>query len=258
MTHEHDGQYCFDCAKAIRKILLDIYDLVEELEIQVTRQNVAPRQPGGTGTKDEFPILFDQRASEVTDLVLETLGQWTGEVTRRQPAATTCSSRYERARLLTQHLATCALELSLEPGIQDELRYLRSRVLKVIDIQPGTIPIGACGCGEVVRARARWQDNEWVYPPTTTCRGCGQLYDVATSRAKLQERGREQLVTAQEAVALGEIAEGVQFKEATIRNWVRRGHLEVRETDPVTRQNKFRFSDLLALAARSRVKGQLE
>lgn len=229
---------CWDCTKRLREILIEVADLAQDLEIQVTRQSVAAKSPGGEAA--ETPLMFDEYASEVARVVRDTLQPYympTGKLRAVELLGLSVYAQIEwMARILAFHVSVLVRDES-NRSLYEEVMHARSLILKAIDRRPNLILLGVCGCKRPVYSLP----DKRVY----VCE-CGQVFDVQASRKILRGLGRDQLVTARQAEQLGEI-EGKQLKAATIWKWVQRGKLDVADTDSTTGDRLYRFGDLLDL-----------
>jgi hypothetical protein len=225
--------------KLLRKILEGLEEGVDELETQLTKQSVDVKQPGKT---DEVPLLFDEAASDVLELLRGTLAEWSGENAGGVGKLGEC--RRHLAWLITH-----VVDLRSEPDIDRMFRkliYVRSRIYSVIDRRQEKVALGRCACGLDVWS---FPDREvWV------CK-CGERFNVQTTRERFRNIGREQKVTAKQAEALGEVY-GRVIRARTVHQWHRRRHL----SDHGKNEEGlwvFRFGDLLELAGEGVVQ-QLE
>lgn len=68
-------QLCWECLGKLRKILLDLREMIAELQLQVTRQSKGAPPVGRGGSGD--PVLpFDVDASDTFDDLIKTLARW--------------------------------------------------------------------------------------------------------------------------------------------------------------------------------------
>lgn len=235
-----DTYLCWDCTKALRKILIELKQMVTQLEIQVTRQAVGAKSPGGKSA--ETPLIFDAWASESADIVFQTLAAWSEE----NPLGV---DAYTRARRQAQWLVDNVVVLSQDENAADcldEVTHALRVALRTIDRKANLIPLGVCDCGTSILARP-WKK-------VVVCNKCDSAYDVQATRANLQQLGRDRIVTAQEAIALGELY-GKALNRKTITTWVRRGKLQQGEN--ASGVYTYRFGDLLDLC-RERVADEIQ
>lgn len=223
---------CWTCTKNLRKLLTEVADdLIPELGVQISRQSVGEKSPGGGG--DEAPILFDARASEVLDLVLETAASWVPENAPGIGSLSVSLSRLSKARLLVGWLAHHVVLVARSEGAEkafSEWGHVRAQIRWVIDRKPARTVLGTCSCGRPIVADAR--------AVTRRC-ACGLIYDVQANRADLIHLGRKQPVTPRQAEELGEIAPGVMLKASTIRTWAHRKRITPDD------QGRYLLGDLL-------------
>lgn len=231
---------CWECAKNLRVIVADIGELIPELEVQITRQAVGERQPGGRST-DEPPLVFDEKASRVLDRVCRELAGLTSRLAGKPEVTWSNLSRGEKALLLVDVALVRIVELARIATKEDltALTVTRTQAEKAVDRKIRKQPLGLCECGK----------GMFAFPDavTFTCRNCQRSYDVQATREKLARAARNQRVTAAEAVRMGEM-HGKKLNPATIRKWVERGKLKpLPERDPQSGDTLFRFGDLLDL-----------
>jgi hypothetical protein len=69
-----DAYVCSTCAHRLAVALADVADLLDELDIDITRQGRRERQPGRAN--GEPPLPFDPAASIVRDALVSTLRTW--------------------------------------------------------------------------------------------------------------------------------------------------------------------------------------
>ncbi len=129
---------------------------------------------------------------------------------------------------------------------QDMANVWKTTVEPAIDRRDSKSWVGDCECGRAMRA---WTNpDHHAYNSSFLC-VCGKIHDITQSRSELQELGTEQLVSARDAEALGEIY-GATIKPGTIRQWRNRGRLEcarcVKDVSVCT-EHIFRFGDVLEL-----------
>jgi hypothetical protein len=221
--------------------LLDINTVISELGLQITRQSVGASIVGSSGNEEQ-PLPFDEAASNALDELIETLEPWTQEVSTKRYLLPSLDKQ-TKARLFVGVLLYDIVKLSRHEHAGtafEELRYAHRRALQVIDRQAGKIPLGSCECGRPVHAREGSR--------TVMC-SCGTIYDVLASQARTKEFVDNYLITATEAAKMGEV-KGRRFNTSTIRSWVRRNQLAVRDVDPATGENLYRFGDLVELSRR--------
>ncbi|WP_157186565.1 hypothetical protein [Nocardia jiangxiensis] len=222
----------------MRKILLDLREMIVELQLQVTRQSKgAPAVGRGSGD----PVLpFDVHASEVFDDLIKTLASWYGGVSEVDPLVLQGLDPVVKAhKLVDWHLRHYITVSRFEDGglYFDDLRGILGKSMHAIGRRQPKMRLGECTCGRPVQARA---DQKAV-----AC-ACGVVWGVGATRAAHVAQGAEQLVTAREAAQLGEIS-GRQLKPGTIQTWRRRGRLRS-EGKNHSGEYLFRFGDIVALA----------
>lgn len=226
---------CFQCTSRLSVLLGDIREIIDELDVQITKQSVGAKSVGGKSS--EASLVFDEHASEVLDLIVATLAPWTEgfNVTIAWISLTKAGKAVLLAEFLMKRTTDIARREPNAGQMLEECAYAYRKALEAIDRRQAKIPLGVCTCGRFVHG-----DGDAV---VAVC-ACGEPWGVQATRERLTALGREQLVTAQEAIAIGQL-EGRQFNKWTILSWVKRGKLDIR--DVTGGENYYRFGDLLAL-----------
>ncbi|WP_305781422.1 hypothetical protein [Nocardia nova] len=235
---ETENVICWNCQLGLRKTLIDLRGYIEDLHDQITRQtrNAAGQE---IGKSTEEPLPFDLNASNALDTVNTALMSWVDP-----PAG---ADKYAGAyAMIDELLGTIPRIATTEtaPALIDDMRRVARIAEKAVDRKSGGVMLGVCPCGRPVHANP---EREWY-----RCR-CDRLFSVVATRERLQELGRDQLVTAQDAEKLGELR-GQRLRAKTVTQWRRRGkvrcrlaYLEDDSCDHPGQEHRFRFGDLLSL-----------
>jgi hypothetical protein len=234
---------CWTCSKYLRCLLLDVRELIDEIQLQVTRQSKSAPQPGRSSGGWVLP--FDAQASAVFDLLRQTVTTWSVylgtdlkfqgmDSVRKSVAAT---------EWLIEHSISASRNDRAGQLVAD-LERIVERGTAVIGHKSSRTRIGTCPCGRPVQARG---DQQLVM-----C-ACGEVFDVEATRARLIREGlADCVVNTAEAVSLGELHDCV-LKPDTIRKWYQRGKLVCADADAAEGNclhpgsHRFRFGDVLNL-----------
>lgn len=179
--------------------------LLDELDVTITRQDVAAAPGGGTGGA---PWPFDLAASDARTNLLDALHRFTlGTGHGKTPGE------------LVEQIARAAYRQPPErlDDRLDELKRTVRRGWQAIDRRPDRRRIGRCDCGADVLAR---DDQALV-----RCRYCGAEHDANEQRARLIASARGIEVTIGGAVDAFK-ALGVTVTRGQVEGWVRRGHVK--------------------------------
>src|SRR5690606_4602273 len=138
---------CWDCTKRLREILIEVSQLAEHLEIQVTRQSVAAKSLGGEAA--EAPLMFDEYASDMARVVRDTLQPYympTGPLRSVELLGLSVYAQIEwMARILAFHVSVLVRDES-NRSLCDEVTHARGLILRAIDRRPNLILLGVCSC----------------------------------------------------------------------------------------------------------------
>lgn len=233
---ESDYSLCWSCLGRLRNIILGLRDIAIELQTQVTKQSTgAPTVGSHEGHVWQLP--FDLAASDTADSVLDTLAYWC------EAGVVSVDSLpvLQKTLLLADWHLNEYMRLGRSekgPQMYKDFDSALGKSVRVIDRKILKVWLGDCECGRSVRA----------YPSkTTTLCPCGALWDVQESREKLRKLGLDQVVSAVDAEALGEVW-GAKIKQATVRVWRHRGKIEcLRAVCDKECVHIYRFGDLLSL-----------
>lgn len=236
-----DYPLCFDCLGKLRKIIIGIKDIVNELQIQVTRQDVGAPSVGSSSNYYEPGVSFDIDASHSAKAVSDVLSRWFSPTGKH--SVEILSHGPVRDRLLAfwhiqNYVRTGRMETG--PEMYRQMEQVLKQAESVIDRKPNKIWIGDCDCGRCLRS---FPDEK-----TLVCT-CGISWNVADCRAKLVSLGSEQVVSCRDAEDLGEVF-GAKISQHTVRSWRRRRKLDcvvcVQE-NATCNTHLYRFGDILEL-----------
>lgn len=223
--------------RTLMKVLERVPDMLEDLEITITRTDALRPQNLGTSGHKERVVPFNQRASDARvnlSTAVRTYALRVAIVTRvPAPHGPTAQSRY-----LVRHLPAFADDAPSIHGIYSAVVGASDAARRAIDRPQERRYAGQCECG------AR------LYAPDTaqmvTCRQCSLEWPVEEVRAWMMEQARDTLGSAAELARLLPWFNGEPVKSSTISRWAQRGKLQ---TVMVEGQPKFRVGDVLELHA---------
>lgn len=218
---------CFHCAGIIRRELLALGWIYEQVLVTLTRQAQTGDPYRDGGKSSETPLMFDEGASEAAWTIRNTVCAWAVDV------GIPCAGEYVGNVIAA--MADRWLDLSrLEQAVQliEELRFANEAGLRVVDRPAVRVYLGDCHCGRKVHADPRDE--------THVCGHCGTEHDIADLRAANREAGQQIMVTAREAeLYLGEVY-GKQVTAKRIWQWAERGKIKRYEG------GVFKVADILA------------
>ena len=211
-----DAWVCTTCAHRLTVALGDAPDLLQELDVDLTRQARSGNRVGGRST--ETPLPFDVDASIIRDVLTSTMRTWAlvlaGDLLGEPPAAATLPAHLgARITHIRQHPDGGQIVDEITAAVTAARDHLH-RSDRAPSILAGTCP----DCGHTVYAR---QGDDTGHCRTPDCEG---TVDVAawrqTARATLPDRA---LPMAQLVRALAVL--GHHVPEGTVKSWIRRGKL---------------------------------
>lgn len=191
---------CPGCWNRLGADLTRVPDLIHQLNITLTRQDVVGDHNGPRGT--DTPLPYHKGASDALTDLLDTLRAWIpakGPRLRDNPEA---------------HI-----------GIS-EIGDATARGWRMVNTPPESILFGPCGqagCREILYS-----------PPgrdTTKCPACGTEWDIAPRREWLFSGLRGALVTVAEARRMLAVYKHIDVRQQYVSRWKQRGLLTVRQHD---------------------------
>ena len=244
---QHNGHLCTPCATLLHHNLAAAPGMAQELLVELTRQARKAAGPSGRGGGDGGqPLPFDVTASVCLDRLRQALVEGVAIVTYGEPVDL---DGVDVPRLAGWLLARFG-ELQIRAAVGEfalTLDAALKRAGRAIDTPPERVYIGDCTCSrpgqdpvrllavrsapdEQGRREERWHQ----------CPRCGTRFGVEDKLAELEERCRDQLLTAKEAALLAGV------KPRLVRSWAERGRLQGRgvNRDGVA---VYRFGDVLGL-----------
>lgn len=235
-----DCVLCTFCTTEVHKALTEVPALLEELEVNATRQaKTAPRSSGGRSA--ETPLPYGEQASDAAKQLTAVLRFWAGAIAPPGMSFTAhTATTWLRTNInwLRQH--------ELAEKAYDQITAARAHAYDVIDRDPDLVPAGQCGvelddgttCLEVL-----YGDPDRA---TVRCR-CGAEHDM--DRSWMLTAARDQELTAAE---IGRITPGVTA--SMVRDYARRGLItacdEGRQLGPNRVIPTYRVGSLLDLLTR--------
>lgn len=179
--------------------------LLDELDVTITRQDVAAAPGGGTGGA---PWPFDLAASDARQALVRAVAAFNDPGLHYPDRPHTVTELVEYASRAAYRQAPGDLDDRL-----DELKRTVRRGWQAIDRRPDRRRIGRCDCGADVLAR----DDQ----RTVRCRYCGAEHNADEQRARLIAAARGIEVTIGEALDAFK-ALGVTVTRGQVEGWVRR------------------------------------
>ena len=244
---QHNGHLCRACTARLSLDLAAVPSMQRELVTELARQARKASGPSGRGGGDGGqPLPFDVTASVCLDRLRQALVEGVAIFTYGEPVDLDRVDAARMARWLSARFGELQVraavgELAIQLG--DALKVAR----RAIDTPPERVYIGDCHCSrpgqdpvrllavrsapdEAGRREERWHQ----------CPRCGTRFGVEQKLGELEERCRDQLLTAKEAALLAGV------KPRLVRSWAERGRLQDRgaNRDGVA---VYRFGDVLGL-----------
>lgn len=186
------------------------------------RRNPSLKPPGARGSDFQDPRHFNHRGVEAS------IFQLSG------PERTFWYANWH----LTNYIHLSRLDTG--PKMFRDFQKALENAEKAVDRKAAKVWLGECDCGRVIQS----QPDEIA----VLC-VCGQLWHVEKVREAQRALGADQMVSAQDAQALGE-AFGQQIKATTVITWARRGRLFCHVTGCIKGnycRHIFRLGDILDL-----------
>src|SRR6266568_2374322 len=72
---ESEFPLCWPCTSELRKVIMKLYDQIDELQVQVTRQSVGAPSVGSSGGHEQA-LPYDVGASNMADELRKVLTHW--------------------------------------------------------------------------------------------------------------------------------------------------------------------------------------
>lgn len=235
----------FNEIRSLKKSLQAAQWISKELEVQITRQSQTGSPYRDGGKSNETPLVFDDKASEASWILRNTLRAWSSEVscicvvpmrpcTEQMPTGTT--------EHVAQWLESRVLRLQPYRDAYEEISEAVDQALEAIDRPVSKIYLGECSCGQRLYGDPMADRIE--------CWACGYTYEPKVLRAANIERGRDLMVTAKEAQRYIGTIYGIALTARRIRAWGR-GKIERHGEDSVTGETLYRLGDIVDTATAS-------
>lgn len=269
----HDtAEVCDRCGLVLRRDLDGVTRIAGDITLTVAKLAKVSRHGGreierewyrGAGALYPTPLPVDLTAAQRHDAAVGELSSWArliaeerglgapgSSLTDEQGQGHTKTRTHPLAALCgflggqTEWLRHQPFALEAWPAIRSACRELNA----IIDTAAGHNIAGRCDCGH------------WLYAlegaETVRCRGCGERYEVASSRDALRDHLEDRLMTGAEIATMAGYLCGVNREKARlmIKVWSKRGKLTKRRrwavaatavisaADPL-----YRFGDALPL-----------
>jgi hypothetical protein len=241
-----DAAYvCEECLTRLFKALGDVPWLVEQLDIQSSKQRGVDYSAMGSAAQDDHPLPMHLPATEARSALRQTMFTWikfcTEEhITQRGgvegwPADTLIAM----SRWLMCRVDGLAFN-DLGHDAADEIGNAIATCRRVVDRAPERRYAGPCECG-----------RDLYHKPGAVevkCRDCDRSYDVGELYEWMKSQVLGRLVTAQEgATLLGRFA--LETPKRIIYGWEDRKLIMAHGSNPAGKRI-YLFDDLLALAAK--------
>lgn len=279
-----NGFLCDSCGWALQADLRGIPEILGDLLVTFTRQDVGDPQPSGR-VEVEPPLLFRPHAAEADADLNGVLYAWVKHLagvlglTMRDvlPARRDMSvapgpwlddrhewversgfpgnDSVELALWLERHQNTIRID-PRAGEMADEIADAVERVRRATDRPSTRVYLGACDC----TAAGERQNDLYAHPDAArvTCRECNTVWDVAERRAWLLEHSAGALVTAEMATRALPSLLGYDLTLDLIGRLVRREGLERHPpaaTDP-HRRPRYRVGDIALMVAARKARAE--
>jgi hypothetical protein len=213
----NDGLMCRTDTARLSADLAALPALLRELQTTLTRQTKTGGDNVGTSTGKARPLPFDVQASDVGDVVTNTLSTWVRELDAGDTVGLADNPRalahwmLVRIERIRSHIAAAE--------IADEISYCVRIIRHAIDRRPDKVYLGPCQT-IVEGAPCKTQ----LYAPATAeaydCPQCGQPVNVAQRRQELLALIADQVGTVGTCCQVLAMF-GLEVKAHTIHNWTR-------------------------------------
>lgn len=245
---------CTRCAQGLQHDLAAVPELVDELDVVLTRQ--ARMGAGGGGSRSsEPPLPFDVTASAVGGDLAAVLGVWCALVVDQRGLAAPLPGSAACARWLARHIEWLRHHVAGGEAVT-EVRDAVRAVRRLIDRPEGRVYAGLCNeCGAALYARPGAAE--------VVCRACVTderelVFDVVERRRWMLAELEDQ-VGSSSYVAMVAAILGVKVSPSTVRVWAKRGKLSPCEYEPPLKEGGeprplYRVGDVVAVASRQALK----
>lgn len=235
-----DGFLCDQCFATLRRDLAAVPELLQDLEITISRQDRIGDDTNGRRSA-EIPLPLRLTAMEARRDLSATLAYWVQQLAPPAQLPGPADPPDIFASWLSEHLAAVAVD-KRAGDCADEIGYAVITARRAIDkpLQPAYAgPCQHCTTDLYAKPTA----------PTVTCEGCTRTYDVADRRKWLLEHVHDQLLTATELSRALPNLIGTELTSAMVRGYAHRGRLAARPPHPADpRQDpRYRCGDVIAL-----------
>lgn len=205
---------CRVCSGKLGRDLATIASLWRESAVTLTRTDKVGAGSAGASASRSHPLPVNMHASEVRDVVSNTVTTWLRDMAgddipdgvRSIPQA--CS-------WLRAELASIVLHPQ-SPVMSEEIEYAARIIERLVDRPEAPVYLGMHECGSDVWARSH-EDYK-------TC-DCGLILDLEEMREAGRQRGRDEYATAATICGAARLY-GVRITRQQISRWYRDGNLE--------------------------------
>lgn len=240
-----DGYFvCQSCATDMVNALIEMHDwMLDDLQSVVTRQTRYVLSGGGAhGKANEMPLMFDARASEVSDEITNEIGT----SARLLAESNNWPEEYNNIREAAMWLEKRPIAIRLHEGggqIAGGVIWCKDRIEAVLDRPAPRQFLGDCThaveghpCPGAIYGRPA--------NPFARCDTCGETYDAAGLRKKLLAELDDRLASAGEIARLSTYLGLTDDREKVrkrINQWHKRGQVTEHKVDG---QTAFRFGEV--------------
>jgi len=252
------------CQRCLSELLTALYDLaagpelrpgcpepglIDDLTDVMARLRRSGLATGVLSHSAEFPLPYNEAASDLLWTVKNTLRSWCAEVYESTPAYRAQPAPAGSSAQLALWLASSTVGIARHPDVvqmRDELLWLVGKVRRTVDIAPTRMYLGACGAqpDKVCREPIYAMPGHTV----TRCPGCGAEYDVKLRRGQMLADAQDQIAPAADiARAISLLGQPLTVRR--IRVWAHRGKLQQyppHAFDPRERP-RYRLGDVVRL-----------